>query len=335
MSKPDICFEDLVPGTVETYGDRLIDTGEIKTFAAEFDPQQFHLDETAAAASPFARGLLASGWHTNALINRINCDQFLRRSSCMGSPGVDEIKWLRPVRPGDRLSVRREIRDRRVWRSKPDRGTVQFTYDLHNQQGEHLARHDCKVIFGLRHPGSLAPDESAARIPISPDIPAIPSDELPIFADLPIGTAWAIGDYTFTDENIAAFASAYDNQDFHIDAAAAAKGPFGGIIASGWHTAAAWMACLVRNQTDRFDRLQAAGRNPAVTDLSPGLKNMRWLRPVRPGDTLTYECKVIGKRETASRPEWGLVFHHNTGTNQRGERAFEFTGAVFWERRQP
>lgn len=335
MSKPDVCFEDLVPGTVDTYGDRLIEKDEIIAFATQFDPQQFHLDEEAAAQSPFARGLLASGWHTNALINRINCDYFLNRSSCMGSPGVDEIKWLRPVRPGDQLKVRRTIIERLVMRSKPDRGVVTFHYDLFNSTDEHLAHHCCKVIFGLRQPGSIPPAETPAALVTAPDVAAIPSDELPIFEALPIGTSWAIGSYTFTNENINAFASAYDNQAFHVDPIAAVDGPFGGIIASGWHTAAGWMACLVPNQTDRFDRLKAAGHNPAVTDLSPGLKNMRWLKPVRPGDVITYNCKVIAKRETASRPEWGLVFHHNTGINQHGANVFEFTGAVFWERRRP
>jgi acyl dehydratase len=98
-------FEDFTVGDIAEYGDKLVTADEIKAFAAEFDPQPMHLDEEAAK-STMVGGLCASGWHTCGLMMRILVDGFLANSSSMGAPGVDEIRWLIPVRPGDRLRVR-------------------------------------------------------------------------------------------------------------------------------------------------------------------------------------------------------------------------------------
>ena len=108
---------------------------EIVAFAREFDPQPFHLDEAAAARTIFG-GLLASGWHTGSILMRLMWDTFLRDAASLGSPGVDEIRWLQPVRPGDTLRARFTVVEAVPSRSKPDRGVVRSLSEVLNQRGE-------------------------------------------------------------------------------------------------------------------------------------------------------------------------------------------------------
>ena len=128
-------FEDFRAGEVREYGDRLVSAEEIISFAREYDPQPFHLDPEAAKSSQ-AGGLIASGWHTAVMLMRMNCDEFLLRAASEGAPGVEEVKWLLPVRPGDRLSVRRTVLSARTSRSKPAIGVVEFLFEALNQNRE-------------------------------------------------------------------------------------------------------------------------------------------------------------------------------------------------------
>ncbi len=132
-------FEDLPPGEVVEYGDHTVTAEEIVEFAREFDPQPFHLDEAAARASA-AGGLIASGWHSAALMMRMNCDAFFLRAASQGSPGIESIDWVRPVRPGDRLSVRRTTLSARTSRSRPEIGVFEMQFELLNQDREAVMR---------------------------------------------------------------------------------------------------------------------------------------------------------------------------------------------------
>jgi acyl dehydratase len=128
-------FEDAVIGRRNEVGTHTITAEEIVRFAGEFDPQPFHVDPEAAARSPYG-GLIASGWHTCALAMRAICDGFLRNAASFGSPGVDEIRWRRPVRPGDTLTCFSTVLEARPSRSKPDRGIVVSQTEMVNQRGE-------------------------------------------------------------------------------------------------------------------------------------------------------------------------------------------------------
>jgi acyl dehydratase len=108
---------------------------EILAFAREFDPQPFHLDEAAARRTIYG-GLLASGWHTAAILMRLMWETYLKDTASMGSPGVDEVRWLKPVRPGDTLRARFTVTDARPSRSRPDRGVVTSLSEVLNQHGE-------------------------------------------------------------------------------------------------------------------------------------------------------------------------------------------------------
>jgi acyl dehydratase len=129
---PKTYWEDFKVGSVEQYGPRVITREEIIAFAAEFDPQPFHLDEDAARRSMLG-GLCASGWHTCCLMMRMIADGFLLNSASMGAPGVDEVKWLAPVRPGDALTVRRTVLDKRTSQSRPQMGFVRLLLEILNQ----------------------------------------------------------------------------------------------------------------------------------------------------------------------------------------------------------
>lgn len=128
-------FEDFTPGQVIELGSRTISKESIVAFAREFDPQPFHVDEEAAQRSIYG-GLLASGWHSAALLMRLLYDGLLKDAASLGSPGVDELRWLRPVRPGDTLSVRMTVLESIPSRSKPDRGLIRSLTEMRNQHGE-------------------------------------------------------------------------------------------------------------------------------------------------------------------------------------------------------
>jgi acyl dehydratase len=144
---PRIYFEDFVPGAVTTYGPRTVTREEIIAFASEFDPQPMHLDE-AAAKKTMLGGLSASGWHSCAIMMRLLCDGFVLHSSSMGAPGIDEVKWLKPVRPDDALSIRVTVLAKREPKSRADMGFVQFRCELLNQRGE--------VVLEATYPGMFA-----------------------------------------------------------------------------------------------------------------------------------------------------------------------------------
>lgn len=131
-------FEDYVPGSVYEFGSVTLSEDEIIEFARRYDPQYFHVDPARAASGPFD-GLIASGWQTGAVIMRLFVDHYLAQAPSFGSPGMDEIRWLRPARPGDRLRIRVTVLESRVSRSKPDRGIVKASIEAFNQRDELVA----------------------------------------------------------------------------------------------------------------------------------------------------------------------------------------------------
>lgn len=122
-------FEDFPVGEVFEFGNYMVTAEEIVEFAREFDPQPFHIDENAAKASLLG-GLSASGWHVCAIIMRMMVDGYYGRTASMGSTGIDEMKWLKPVRPGDRLSCRRTTLEARVSAKRPEMGIVRLRYEI-------------------------------------------------------------------------------------------------------------------------------------------------------------------------------------------------------------
>ncbi len=127
-------FEDYIAGAEQEVGSVSLSEAEIIEFASKYDPQDFHVDPDKAATGPFG-GLIASGWHTVAVVMRLLVDRYLDSASSLGSPGVDELRWLAPVRPDDVLTVRTKVLHTRRSDSKPDRGLVHTSAEVFNQDG--------------------------------------------------------------------------------------------------------------------------------------------------------------------------------------------------------
>jgi len=332
---PSLHFEDFIPGSAMPYGSLTVEREPMLAFALEFDAQPMHIDEKAAKAS-MAGELIASGWYTAALNMRMMADSFIMETASMGSPGVSELKWLKPVRAGDRLRGIRHVVDRRPSLTKPDRGFVNFRFEVFNQRDEAVFEQTNLIMIGRR--GTEAIGDSVAQ-PFSAKPPVLPEfrdrdlDTIPFFEDLEIGDRLDLGAVTFSEADIIRFALDFDPQSFHVDPVAAKDSIFGGLIASGWHTGANWMGQMVRNRTAAAMSAMMRGERPARLGPSPGFQHLRWIKPVYAGDTIRYTSAIFEKRVSSSRPEWGIVRHYNTGVNQSGELVFSFIGTVFWERR--
>ena len=151
------------------------------------------------------------------------------------------------------------------------------------------------------------------------------------YEKIAIGDVHVFGSHTFTAEAIKRFAAKYDPQYFHTDEAAAKNSLFGGLCASGWHTASAMMRLLVTHFDAEEAKARAAGEPVLVSGPSPGFDDLRWPNPVYPGDTVTFTARIVGKRISKSRPGWGLLSMTTTGVKQTGKVVFTVTTHAFVE----
>jgi len=142
-------FEDFQVGQVHELGTYVVSREELLAFARQYDPQPFHLDEEAGRQSIYG-SIIASGWHTAAICHRLLVESLLKESASMGSPGLDELRWLLPVKPGDTLSARIEVLATTPSRSKPDRGSLKTRMEVRNQRGEVVMTESATVLFRRR-----------------------------------------------------------------------------------------------------------------------------------------------------------------------------------------
>jgi acyl dehydratase len=331
--------EDFAPGQILSFGARTVTRDDIIAFATAFDPQPIHLDEAAAKAS-IVGGLCASGFHTCSVMMRLLCDGFLLRSTSLGSPGLDEVKWLKPMRPGDTVSVRVHTLETRNLQSRPDVGISKMRFDLVNQHDEVILEAMTNQMMRRRHPGAAVtavPKPKTAPVPVATlwdeaatkDVSALGN----YFEDIQVGEVRELGSHTFGRDEIIAFAKEFDPQPFHLSEDAGRQSLFGGLSASGWHTASIFIRQVVRSRQVHEAALQAAGKPIAVWGPSPGFRNLAWSKPVLMGDRISFRNKVIETRELKSRPERGFVITQAEGRNQNGAIVFRFTAQMFVERR--
>ena len=147
-------WEDFKAGEVHQLGEKHVGKEEMIAFAKQFDPQPFHVDEAAAKASMYG-GLIASGWHTVALVMRMMCDSYMLDSASLGSPGIENLKWLKPVRPGDTLRAQRTTLEVRASKSRPEMGLVKTRWEVVNQNGEPVMTMEDYGMFQRRQSGRL------------------------------------------------------------------------------------------------------------------------------------------------------------------------------------
>jgi acyl dehydratase len=153
------------------------------------------------------------------------------------------------------------------------------------------------------------------------------------FEDIEIGQHRELGSFTFTAEAIKKFAAQFDPQRFHLDEEAGRRSLFGGLAASGWHVGSVCMKLLVADGQRQAREAAARGEEVAIWGPSPGFRDLRWIKPVLAGDTISFSSTVESRRESSSRPDWGILQARNTGANQRGEQVFSLLATAFVPRR--
>jgi acyl dehydratase len=337
--------EDLVVGKPDAFGHKVVTAEEIIAYASVYDPQPMHTDPEAAKATPVG-GLCASGWHTCAMMMRMVADGFLGRVASLGSPGVDEVRWRRPVRPGDVLGIRYTLQEKRVLASRPDVGIAKVLVEAVDANGEVPASWVTNQLTRLRHPGH-APAVSASsqggtarrkeRAPLASlwDAPAGPRSADVYFEDAVVGAIAELGSHTFTREEIIAFARQFDPQPFHLDEEAAAASLFGALSASGWHTAAHFIRSILTTRDAANAEARARGVEIATYGPSPGFRDLRWPKPVYVGDTVSYRLQLTQKIDLRSRPDRGILASAVQGRNQKGEIVLAVSSLILADRRQP
>lgn len=350
-------FEDFTPGAEIDCGETRLSADQIMAFARAYDPQPMHLDAETAAASLLG-GIAASGWHVCALVMRLYYEGLIRRARGQGSPGIREVRWRRPARAGAVLGLHVRVTDARASRSRPRTGLVGFETTLTDRgSGDIVCTQTYKVMIERRAPMTDAeaaaldaggqekrqenrqetPQEKPATwptdAPLDPNQTFAPADQALAYGaadEIPLGCAVDLGDERLDAAAIIAFAEQFDPQPFHTDPAAAAASPFGGLIASGWHSAALWMGRWVRARQaavaalppDRRARAEAAG-GPGLT-----VEYLRWKRPVYAGDRLRFATKALARAPFPSRPGWTRVLSDNWATNQHGDVAVRFHSSM-------
>jgi acyl dehydratase len=331
--------EDLALGEPYAFGHKVVTAEEIIAFGRTFDPQPMHTDPEAAKASPVG-GLCASGWHTCAMMMRMVADGLLGRLASLGSPGMDEVRWRRPIRPGDTLSMRYTVKEKRVLASRPDVGISKVQVELVDAKGEVPAMWVSNQLTRMRHPGPAPAASSGTKAEKTPmaslwDGPAGTGEGDAFFEDRVIGETGDLGSHTFTREEIIDFARQFDPQPFHLDEEAAKASLFGGLCASGWHTAAQMIRGIIVTRAKANAEARAHGARLATYGPSPGFRDLKWFKPVYVGDTVSYRSRLIEKIGLKSRPNRGILANTVQGRNQKGEIVFAVTTQILADRREP
>jgi acyl dehydratase len=341
LTADKIHHEDIEVGRSLAFGHKRLSKEEIIAFGRAFDPQPMHIDEEAAKAT-LTGGLCASGWQTCAIMMRMLCDGLIDRMAGLGSPGVDEVRWKKPVRPGDVLSIRYTAREKRILSSRPDVGVSKVLVELVDDRGEILCTWITNQFTRVRHPASQslpgrASGQDKATVPNlwegAERSGAAKADGF--FEDRIVGEITDLGQHTFMRDEIIAFAREFDPQPFHLDEEVAKASLFGALCASGWHTAAHFIRGVVTTRLAANAAARAEGRRLPAYGPSPGFRDLRWFKPVYVGDTISYRARLAEKIDLKSRPERGLLASLVQGRNQKGEVVFAVVSQILAERREP
>jgi acyl dehydratase len=324
--------EDLVVGRPYVFPARQLTRQEIACFADAYEPRP---DPEGAAADPVAVPL-----HSCVLMMRALCDGLLNGTASLGSPGIDAVRWLRPVRPGEALRTRYTVQEKRDLVSRPDVGISKVLVELVDGQGEPATTWITNQLLRRRRPGAAPKDGSRQRA--RPELASLWDDAAPalppafdvFFEDSTIGASTDFGSHTFAEPEIIAFARRFDPQPFHVDPASAKASLFGALCASGWHTAAVFTRKLAAAR--RASNAAARARGVRLPAVGPTLAwiDLRWPRPVYVADRIDFRVRVAALA-AAERPDRGLVTQTVQGRNQRHEIVFAFTALLLLERREP
>jgi acyl dehydratase len=273
---------------------------------------------------------------------RLVADNMLNRVASLGAPGVDEGRWMVPLRPGDVVSCRYSVLEKRDLRSRPDVGICKALVELFNQKGETVANWRTNQLTRRRYPGAAPGAPAAKREPkgeatlweVPGGSPSLVRPDL-YFEDRQIGELTDFGSHTFASDEIVSFAAAFDPQPFHLDEAAAQASLFGALCASGWHTLLFAVRGHILARLEGNRQARAQGMKLAAYGPSPGFRSLSWYKPVYVGDTLDYRGRLAAKTDLKSRPDRGILATEIEARNQRGECVLRVVSQILAERREP
>jgi acyl dehydratase len=326
--------EDLEIANAISCGRREITGAEILAFA--------HAYGEAPADAP--RGvpvgaLSASPIHVCAIMMRMVCDGILNRAASLGSPGVDRVRWLRPVHAGEVVETRYTPLAKRVLASRPDVGLTKVLVELLEAGGEPLATWDTNQLTRVRWPQARPPrppgERRSAVVNLwdgHADTRSIATGE-GFFEDYAIGTTLDLGRAHFAAAEMKAFAREFDPQPFHLDEAAARASLFGALSATGWLTLAHLARRVARRREGEREAARRRGLTPARCGPPPGLEDLRWPVPVLVGDTVEFRCRLAQKVCLPAPAAQGLLVWHVEGRKQTGQSVLHLTARTQLERR--
>jgi acyl dehydratase len=310
------------------FGPRKIEKADILAFAAAFDPQPAHLDEAAALETPL-RGLAASGWHTCAVVAHAVEDALGRIPGYAGMTGLDELRWLRPVRPEDELLGEVVLGPATACTCGGfDRRPALI--EARNAWGRTVVRWSCQVLLDRCRTGMPAfrCDLGAARPPKAKGRPG--EHFIKYFEDVRCGDEIALGSYLFSPESVGIFERMAEPRGTAAGRAGAGHDP---MHVPGWNVVAGWMSLIVAYYERRAAQLAGAGLPVPKLGPATGLRWLRWLRPVSLGERISFRGWVEHKVNAAGAGQWGLLVAGAEGHNEAGEPVVSFYPQFLLERR--
>lgn len=322
------CWEDLEEGETVQLGTATLSREEIVAFASEFDPQPFHLDDAAARATLLG-GQAASGWHTCIVANRLVEAALADHGLALTTSVADDIRWRKPVRPGDAISGRVVIGAKAPCACRGDRGTCRVFVSIVNQHGEVVATWHFDCLVTRRFPATIAVgDACQRRVARMTRVSRVRGDHaIKFFDDVNVGDEIDLGSYCFSSERVAGF----DDRYGHAQCMAwDAHRPDNHV--NEWHVVSAWMHCIVRYYRLHSEQLRRRGGVFPLLGPAAGVKHLRWQAPVRSGEVISYSTWAERKLEIASRDDWGLLVAGAEGVNASGERVVTFYPQMLLQR---
>lgn len=327
MRNPDWAIgagERLALGTAVLGRDEIID------FASEFDAQPFHIDDSAAETTLLG-GLAASGWHTCVTVMRLLRQELDRRALALEPAGAEEIIWLKPVRPNDALTATLVWGSRSCASCGEHVGAFPASIQAINQHGDPVMRWRMDCLVSIAGEANSLLSSRAGECPMREARPARaprrPGDHrIKFFEHVSPGDEIDIGQYEFTTERIRRFRDRYDGVATSTDHAGCPE------AAAPWHLAAAWMHCIVRYYGHHGRIMEQEGRPVPMLGPAAGVKHLRWHRPVRAGETISFRAWAERKIEIRSHDDWGLLVVGAEGMDGRGDAVVTFYPQMLLER---
>lgn len=300
----------------------------VKEFAAAYDPQPQHIDEQAAAQTLLG-GLVASGWQMCAVLMRQVESQLATMFPQIGVPSIDEIRWLKPIRPGEALDARFSRRSRCSCRACGDAGGWAIVAEVVDQTGDPILRMNSNVLLPPREAAPAGVWQSAIRcaehVKRKPRVPRRPGGHLVrYFEEVELGDEIELGSFDFTPSAVASYSrmiqSACGDGDPHSPSPETLRGS----AVSNWHVIAAWMRKVIDYYQNEADWLASQSRPVPVLGPAAGARSLSWCKPVRAGETIAFSSWAEHKIEIGTSSDWGLLVAGAEGVNQDGEVVVSF-----------